>query len=92
MISGLPVIGANAGGVKDTVKHRINGFLFKAREVEELTNSMLELIENENFRNNLRINGRKTALERCWNRVFEGLENIYSDVIYNQKHDFNITS
>ncbi|MBC2580055.1 glycosyltransferase family 1 protein [Clostridium sp. DJ247] len=92
MASGLSVIGADAGGVKDTIKHRVNGLKFKPRDVNELINSMLELIEYEDLRNALKINGRNTGLSRSWNRIFDGLLDTYNDVLLNKKHNGNISA
>jgi len=92
MASGLPVIAANAGGVKDTVKNRINGLLFKAGDVRELANSIIELIENKNLRDSLKDNARKTVLERSWKNVFDGLVDNYEEVIINNRYNGRVIS
>jgi len=81
MASGLPVIAANAGGVKDTVKNRINGLLFKPGDVTELSNLIIELIENEDLNNRLKYSARKTVIERSWGNIFDRLVNVYKEVI-----------
>ncbi|WP_446897012.1 glycosyltransferase family 4 protein [Clostridium sp. LBM24168] len=84
MTSGIPVIGADAGGVKNIIEHGINGLKFRAGDVNELVNLMIELIDNEDLRNVLRINGRNTGLNRSWNKVFSGLMDIYNDILLNK--------
>jgi glycosyltransferase involved in cell wall biosynthesis len=86
MASGVPVIGADAGGVKNTIKHKINGLKFKARHVNELIDLMVELIEDEDLRNTLSINARNTGLRRSWNKVFNGLMDTYNDILLNKKN------
>jgi len=86
MASGIPVIGADAGGVKNIIDHRINGLKFKARNVNELIGLMVELIEDENLRNTLRTNARDTGLKRSWNKVFSRLMDTYNDILLNKKN------
>lgn len=87
MASGIPVIGADAGGVKDIIKHRINGLKFKARNVNELADSMTELIEDKDLRKMLKINGRNTGLNRSWNKVFHGLIENYNNILINKNNN-----
>jgi len=82
MASGLPVIAANAGGVKDTVKNRYNGLLFNPGDARELSKLIVEMIENEDLKNNLKENARKTVLERSWGSIFDGLVDTYKEVIF----------
>jgi phosphatidylinositol alpha 1,6-mannosyltransferase len=92
MASGLPVIVPNAGGVKDIVQDGINGLVFNAGDCTELKNTIIGLINNESSRNSLRINARKTALDRCWEKIFGGLINTYNEVIFNKKQNYKIIS
>jgi glycosyltransferase involved in cell wall biosynthesis len=92
MASGLPVIAANAGGVKDTVKNRINGLLFNPGDASELSNLIIEIIEDEPLKNTLKNSARKTVLERSWNSIFEGLIETYEHVIFNKKCNQKIIS
>ena len=86
MASGIPVIGADAGGVKNIIDHRINGLKFKARDMNELIGLMVKLIEDENLRNTLRTNARNTGLKRSWNKVFSGLMDTYNNILLNKKN------
>ncbi|MCH3963606.1 MAG: glycosyltransferase family 1 protein [Clostridium sp.] len=84
MASGITVIGADAGGVRNIIEHGINGLKFKARDANELVDLMIEVIENEDLRNVLSINGRNTGLNRSWNKVFGGLMDTYNDILINK--------
>lgn len=92
MASGLPVIGADAGGVSEIISDGVNGIKFKQRNVLELTNSIFRLIENENLRNKLGENGRKTGLNRSWDKVFDKLVDNYCEIIGNKKYKNSITA
>ncbi|SHO48233.1 glycosyltransferase family 4 protein [Anaerocolumna xylanovorans] len=81
MSSGLPVIGADAGGVGEIVKHRQTGLKFAGRNAKELTACMAELLENPSLQNTLKRNGREYSTLRSWDKIFEGLMNIYEDTM-----------
>lgn len=92
MSSGIPVIGADAGGVKNIIVHGSNGLKFKPRDIHSLTSIMEKLIENEGLRHKLKNNGRMTGLSRSWDSIFDKLINNYREVIGNKKYKCNITA
>ena len=53
-----PIIGADIGGIPDFVQDRVNGFLFKPRNAEDLAKKMKELINSpelvEQFKQNIK--------------------------------------
>jgi glycosyltransferase involved in cell wall biosynthesis len=81
MASGLSVIGADAGGVGEIITHRVTGLKFAHRSQAELTEAMSELFINRELRNTLRKNGRSYGINRSWNKIFDGLLEIYHDVL-----------
>lgn len=81
MASGLPVIGADAGGVGEIIQHRTTGLKFAERNVDELTKCMDELAENIDVRHDLKTNGREFATNRSWEKIFDGLLNIYQEIL-----------
>ena len=87
MSSGLPVIAANAGGVKDTVKDRINGLMFNPGDYNKLSCLITELIDDGSLRKKLSLNSRKTGLERSWKCIVEELLVTYQDVIYSKQRN-----
>lgn len=86
MASGLPVIGADAGGVKEIITHNMNGLKFEARNAGELAAGMAELFENAGLRDHLRENGVSFARSRSWDRIIGGLTGIYSGVLAEKDH------
>ncbi|HWQ78616.1 MAG TPA: glycosyltransferase family 1 protein [Anaerovoracaceae bacterium] len=81
MASGLPVIGADAGGLKEIITHKKNGLKFGIRDAEELTELMTELLENPGLRDRLKENGISFAAGRSWDRIIGSLVGIYSEVL-----------
>ena len=86
MASGLAVIGADAGGIREIIEHRQNGLKFSARNSAELTCRMQELIENKNLRDYIKSNGLKFAHGRTWNKIIGNLYNIYCEMLKENKY------
>jgi len=82
MASGLPVIGAAAGGVGEIITHNHDGLVFKAREHEPLIDAIDTLIKRPDMMHRLAKQGLETANSRTWNKEFERLmchfEKLYS--------------
>lgn len=85
MASGLPVIGADALGVGENIKHNINGIKFTARNEDELFASMEKLLLNSSFRDNLIKHGLTYATAKSWDHVFQDLNTIYEEFNSNKK-------
>lgn len=58
-----PVIAGNSGGVPDAVENNINGLLIDPENINEISQAILKLLDNESFRNKLGEKGRQRALE-----------------------------
>ncbi|MDF2653818.1 MAG: glycosyltransferase family 1 protein [Bacillota bacterium] len=81
MASGLAVIGADAGGVKEIITHGKNGLKFTARNREELIFCMSELMENIDLRRRLAQGGISHAASQSWKMIIGGLMRIYEKVL-----------
>jgi len=55
---GLPVIGAELGGIPDLVRHNENGLLFRGNDREDLARTLRELVRTPTVLNQLRKNVR----------------------------------
>jgi glycosyltransferase involved in cell wall biosynthesis len=88
MASGLPVAGVASGGVTDFLSHRNNALLCPRGGREAFLENLVTLMEDPKLRLSLAENARKTALARDWNRVFDGLMNIYTEVIEKQRRRY----
>jgi glycosyltransferase involved in cell wall biosynthesis len=88
MASGLPVAGVANGGVTDFLSHGNNALLCPEGNREAFSENLFTLMENSELRLSLAEKARKTALARDWNRVFDGLLNIYTEVIEEQRRQY----
>jgi|GEM_PF-3662927 len=81
MASGIPVIGADAGGVGEMIQQRHTGLKFKPRNPKELIQCMKELMLDINLRFSLKENGRNYCMNRSWNKIFDALMDIYRETL-----------
>ena len=81
MASGLPVAAVGSGGVMEYLEDGINALLCEDKDQEAFTKQLIQIMQNESLRQGLAENGRKTALARSWNKIFEGLLNEYETVL-----------
>lgn len=81
LASGLPVIGVNSGGVKDSIKHNHNGILCAPRDIESFSNGILRLIEEDSLLSSLSYNAREYTLKKSWDHIFKTLISDYEEVL-----------
>ncbi|MEH7335952.1 glycosyltransferase family 1 protein [Neobacillus drentensis] len=81
LASGTPVIGANAGGVKNIIQTGVTGHLCPAGNVEEFKKSIIHLLINNELRKQMGIEGRNYALKQSWNQIFENLTIHYTKTL-----------
>ena len=86
MASGLAVIGADAGGIREIISHRQNGLKFSAKNSIELTCCMQELIENKNLKDYVKTKGLKFAQSRTWDKIIDNLFDIYCETLKENKY------
>jgi glycosyltransferase involved in cell wall biosynthesis len=88
MASGLPVAGVASGGVTDFLSHRNNALLCPSGGGEAFLENLVTLMEDSPLRVSLAEKARKSALDRDWNRVFDGLLTVYAKVIEEQQRRY----
>ncbi|MCM3759883.1 glycosyltransferase family 1 protein [Alkalihalobacillus oceani] len=71
--SGLPVIGARAGGVQHLVSHGVNGFLCEAKDTKSFAHYTTLLLEQKSLRRSFSEKSRAFALTLSWDEIFAGL-------------------
>ena len=77
MACGLPVVTTMAGGVKDIVSHKKNGFLVPIDDEEEFEKFISELLENKQEREVFGRESRKIAEQWSLQNCVEGYKKIY---------------
>jgi glycosyltransferase involved in cell wall biosynthesis len=81
LASGTPVIGANAGGVKNIISPGVTGYLCEPGNAEDFIKNILYGLDNETLRVQMASNARKYALTQKWDQIFEDVIHQYSSVI-----------
>jgi phosphatidyl-myo-inositol alpha-mannosyltransferase len=81
MAAGKPVVCSDIPGYRSVVIPGQNGVLHAPNDVESLADSLSGLVEDEDHRTALSINGRKRALEFAWPRVTDEIEAVYQSLV-----------
>ncbi|MDN8592615.1 glycosyltransferase family 1 protein [Paenibacillus sp. 11B] len=85
MASGLPVLAANGGGVKDLVAHHRSGVLFEPGQADALIREICLWGNHMDQLRHMGIEGRKLAEQRSWDHIFDGLIGDYEEAIENRR-------
>lgn len=87
LASGTPVIGAKSGGVKNLVKHEVNGILCEPKQVDSFISAIQKLINDDELRKTMSKQARDFALTQTWEAIFDRLLLDYEDAINVQKYN-----
>lgn len=86
MACGKPVVAFNAGNTSKTVIHGKTGLLVKPGDIQELTDSLLNLYYNDNLRKELGQNARAFIINnRSWDSRIEIELNVYKSILNKNK-------
>lgn len=78
-LAGLPVASSSAGGLKEAVRHRVNGLLSEPGDPEGLYKNLSSLIADPSLRRRLGDNGRDWALKnRSLEAMVQRLSKVYA--------------
>ena len=81
MACGLPVVGSNIGGIPDIIQDNETGLLVPEKDITELSNTILNLIENEDLRNKLAVNGHNRVKEKfSWEKLAKDYIDVYNNI------------
>jgi phosphatidylinositol alpha 1,6-mannosyltransferase len=80
MASGLPVIAAPAGGVRDHLRDGHNGLAYPAGSAEAMARVMVKLATDDGLARRLGRGARGTAEELTWEKEMERLDRSYREV------------
>ena len=80
MASGLPVIAAPEGGVRDHLRDRVNGLTYPAGDATAMARAMVLLASEWELAQRLARNGRRTAEGLSWERELDRLDASYREV------------
>jgi phosphatidylinositol alpha 1,6-mannosyltransferase len=80
LASGVPVIGADAGGIPESLRHGLTGFLVPAGDAEAFAARIVELANDGAQRAAMHEAARAFAVGRDWRRELDELEAAYESV------------
>jgi phosphatidylinositol alpha 1,6-mannosyltransferase len=80
MASGLPVIAAPAGGVRDHLRDGQNGLAYPAGSADAMARAMVQLVQDVALAKRLSAGARATAEQLTWDREIERLDRSYREV------------
>jgi glycosyltransferase involved in cell wall biosynthesis len=69
MALGLPVVSTNVGGLPFLIENGTDGVLVEPEDIQTMTNACLNVFENEEFRDYLRINARAKVEQFSWEQI-----------------------
>lgn len=78
MASGLPVVGVNAGGMKDLIQEGVNGFLVDPGDYRDMAKKIIRILREENLIEKFGKNSRKVAEKHDVREAVKELEDIYA--------------
>ena len=77
MASGVPAVGARAGGIPDVIEHGTNGLMFTPGDLGDLTDQLKTLLFNPDLRKRLGEQARHDAEQWSWKAATEKLVDYY---------------
>ena len=77
MACGVPVITTPTGQSVDLIQNEYNGIIVKNFSAITLADKLIDLINNENLQNKIKIEGKKTALENDYKNQKTLWENFF---------------
>jgi len=87
MAAKTPVIATRKGGIPLLVKQNQNGLFVRARNSKEITQACNKLLENDELRQRLGENARKTVEEKfTWTIIAQKFDRLYKKIYTNGKN------
>ena len=77
MASGVPVVGARAGGIPDVIADGENGFLFEPGDADELAHRVMLLVNDPEMHRRFAVAGRAETEKWGWRAATERLLDYY---------------
>lgn len=86
MTVGTPSIASNVGGIPSMIDNGYNGILFKSESIHDLSNKIIQLLNNKDKLNKLSKNAKITAINRNKTEdIVEKVLGIYKEIIQIEK-------
>ena len=82
--SGIPVIASNVGGIPNLIEHGKTGYLVDPENIEDLAQTIINVLSNRESAKAVGFNGRKFAEQECsFDKMIAKTINLYESVLRN---------
>jgi len=81
MASGKPVVATNLPGTAEIIQHESQGFLYDAKDCQQLANYIIQLLDDNRLRGRMGKKGASTASKYSWNAIGERLLKVLEQII-----------
>lgn len=81
MASGVPVVGADAGGIPFVIDDGVNGFLVPPHDADAITDRLRRLLTDTELRERFALASRAEAERHSWRSATESLVGFYQEAI-----------
>lgn len=79
--TGLPLVAVDAGAVRELCRHKKNGLLCQAGDIEEMTDAIVRILQDTDLRERFSKNSLEVAQSHDLNRTLARFEEIYNEAI-----------
>ena len=79
--SGVPVVGARAGGIPDTIRQGVTGLLVDPGSSVAMADGLRAILDHPGLRRDMAVAGRADALQRSWSAATDVLVDAYRSAI-----------
>lgn len=77
----VPAIGTRVGGIPDVITNRYNGILIESKSHTQISNSIIELLENKELREQIIKNSEISVKKYSWESILEQIHKLYKTII-----------
>lgn len=78
MAAGLPIVSSNIEAIKEIIKDGENGLLVEPKNPHHLAEKIKQLLDDDDLRNKIKSNNKKTVLNYSWETIVRNLEGYYT--------------
>jgi glycosyltransferase involved in cell wall biosynthesis len=82
-----PVVCSDIYGFRDLVKHEREALMVQSGDIDDLSDALVRLLDDETLRARLGKRGRQEAEQYSWAKVTETVLDIYTAVLRRNTHE-----
>ena len=75
--SGNPIVSTNVGGIENVISANETGYLSEIGDLEQFSNNLLKLIENEDIRNDMSKKGKQSSSQYSFENLISNIKALY---------------